>query len=446
MKKAYRAYILFLCAFLWATCMTACGVKESAETKPPVLEESTLPSESEIADESAVPVETEPSETDPFFEVRKSDEKWLAYGLAAYEENRESADLSEFFSKTANMSYLTLYDHWFVYDKEAVIPAAEALFRFIYENHGADALLDKEKRIQYKSEYLRSLGLDMDYLQQPEVEHFFANMKFSSTETYPYIMSFDNVTYHFKDFGEGSPSLYNAYLYNNTAALHKMIAYLKDNGLDENLNTERDFKYYMILDVGSHSQTKYATGDIIINDGASTLHEAMHAMGIYDLSNIWLGEGICDYFGKILCFNDQATSSVMQIMRNAAAGAYDEREAAGDIAAAYWKKAYSRYTSEGGLLTNLSSFDMRLYTDCLAALDGEGVYFETIGEVYEKINGRYEGTGGELTYNQAASFVAYLADAYGIKEVMRAYRTQDIEEVFGKNYEELKKEWILYLE
>ncbi len=440
-----KAYYLLICAVFAAGCMTACGIKESSETEPAVFNESRVTEESGIPQESAVSVETEPTETDPFAAVRESDEKWLAYGLSAYEEGRAAPDLTEFFSKTANMSYLTLYDHWFVYDREAVIPAAEALFRFIYETHGAHALLDKEKRVEYKTEYLHSLGLEIGYLQAPEVERFFADMRFSSTEEYPYIMSFGSVTYYFKDFGEGTPTLYHSYLYHTTTGLHNMIAYLKGHGLDEYLNTERDFHFYMILDVGSPSQTKHGTGDMIINDGASALHEAMHAMGLSSHSNIWLGEGISDYFGKILCFSAQSVSSVMQIMRMTAAGSYDEREAAGDITGIYAKKVYSRYLSNGGLLTDLASFDMRLYTDCLAALDFEGDYSTTIGEIYTKINGKYEGAGGELTYNQAASLTAYLADTYGIKEVMRAYHTQNIEEVFGKPYEALKEDWLLTL-
>lgn len=75
--------------------------------------------------------------------------------------------------------------------------------------YGAEAVLNLEKRCEYKSEYLKSLGLDIEYTNAPEAEALLASMDFSSDATYKYIISFDNVTYYFKDFGEGSPTQYH---------------------------------------------------------------------------------------------------------------------------------------------------------------------------------------------------------------------------------------------
>ena len=55
--------------------------------------------------------------------------------------------------------------------------------------------------------------------------------------------------------------------------------------------------------------------------------------------------------------------------------------------------------------------------------------------------------GNELTYFQANSFLAYLADFYSIEDVIKFYTTDlNIEDVFQKTYAELKAEWIAYLE
>lgn len=73
-------------------------------------------------------------------------------------------------------------------------------------------------------------------------------------------------------------------------------------------------------------------------------------------------------------------------------------------------------------------------------------FYNTIGDTYKLVNGSdYEGVGAELSYNQAASLVLYLVDTYGIEEVLDAYHSQDIEETFGKGYEELKSDWLTYL-
>ena len=73
-------------------------------------------------------------------------------------------------------------------------------------------------------------------------------MDFSSNTTYKYIISFDNVTYYFKDFGAGSPTQYHGFLYYSTTGLFEMIDYLKSNNLNEGLDTERKFNYYMTFD------------------------------------------------------------------------------------------------------------------------------------------------------------------------------------------------------
>ena len=51
----------------------------------------------------------------------------------------------------------------------------------------------------------------------------------------------------------------------------------------------------------------------------------------------------------------------------------------------------------------------------------------------------------ELSYDQATSMILYLADTYGINKVFQAYTTQDVNVVFGKDFEALKAEWLVYL-
>lgn len=82
------------------------------------------------------------AQADPFENLRDSREAWLTYGLSAYESDKEVDNLKEFFSDRANMTYLTLYDHMFAFDKKTSVEVAKALFSFIYNEYGADALLD----------------------------------------------------------------------------------------------------------------------------------------------------------------------------------------------------------------------------------------------------------------------------------------------------------------
>ena len=422
--------ILLLMAMLLGSCISTPDLPQ--DTEPPTLDSSTDTS-------------TETPE-DPFELLRSSGEEWISYGLAAYEDGKQVANLKEFFSDRANMTYLTLYDHFFTYDKTKSVPVAEALFAFIYDKYGAEAVLNLEKRCEYKSEYLKSLGLELEYTNASEAEALLASMDFSSNTTYKYIISFDNVTYYFKNFDVGSPTQYHGLLYFNTVGLYKMLNYLEENELDEGLDTNREFHYYMLFDGSGYSQTRYPSGNMYINDFSNALHESMHALGIRGSDNLWLSEGLCNYFGKTLGFNEQIAASYIQIMNVAKQGYFDEYAAAGDKSAIICKNVYEGYIALGGKIDLASTFDLPLYTDLYAKAELETDFYNTIGDTYKLINGKdYDGVGAELSYNQATSLVLYLVDTYGIEEVLDAYHSQDIAATFGKDYEELKVDWLTYL-
>ncbi len=382
---------------------------------------------------------------DPFEELRSSGEEWIIYGLEAYEKGKEPKNLKEFFSDSANLTYLTLYDHFFTYDKKRAVSVAEALFSFIYEEYGIEALTDIEKRCEYKSAYLRSLGLQLEYYQDPAAEALLSSMELSSNDAYKYIFTFDNVTYYFKDFSAGSPSQYHGFLYSSTIGLHEMIDYLKANNLSNGLDTDRDFDFYMIFGDSAYSVT-YPNGDMYINDSYSTLHEALHAMGITARDNIWLSEGICNYFGKGLGFNIQIAAANIQIMAMIGQGYYDKAAEEGEVRYVIYKNIYNDYVGRGGKLDSHEAFDFRLFSDANARAELNAGVYATLGEAYEHINETaLYSNGTELSYEQCTSLVFYLVDTYGEDKLLEAYRTQDLESAFGKGYEELKADWLAYL-
>lgn len=413
---------------------------------------NSMPRDTTSAEGSSAVVETPPESTgdttgaDGFEAVRASGELWLSYGLSAYESGTGAEDLKAFFSDSANLVYLTLFNDMFTFDRENSIPVAEALFRFIFDTYGAEALTDKESRIEYKNAYLQSLGIEPLYVQSPEVESLLSSMGFSSNEAYPYIITFDNITYHFENFNEGGPSQYHAFLYYNTTGLKGLAEYLKNNDLDNGLNTDREFHYYVTFDDVGYSVTYYNSGEMYINDFSSALHEAVHAMGITQDENIWLSEGLCDYFGKVLGFNAQITAGNMQFLMMAQAGYFDERADAGDPEAIFYKTLAERYIVAGGELNSIDTFDMRLYTDLYAKLELEMELHTTLSDTYMLINQKeYQFIGGELTYTQAASFVAYLVEQFGIEKTLNACLTENIEGAFGMSYDNLKSDWMKYL-
>ena len=428
-KLTFVTLIFTVLLFLYS-CSQPSDIPEGEET------EGTSDTDGRVTEESP----------DRYEAIRTSGEEWLLVGLKAYEDGAEPKDLTQFFSVPSNLPYLTLYDYLFAYDGEGYQPVAEALFRFIIDKHGIPALLDREKRVEYKNEFLESLGLEPTYVQLNEVETLLSSMDFSSSADYKYVITFDNVTYYFKDLDIGSPTQYNGILYCNTYGLREMIEYLKENSLDEGLDTDRQFNFYMTFDGSGISKTSYPSGDIYINDSYSLLHEAMHAMGIRDNSHIWLSEGICSYFGEMLGFNGQIAASYIHMLAMAEQGYFDERAAAGEVYAQAYKTLYEQYSARGGKLDHADNFDLRLYNDIFCTLVSSGLEQNTVADIYKKAGGKeYSGTGGELNYPQTKSLVLYLADVYGIEKVMQAYHTGDIASALGKDYEGLKAEWQEYM-
>ncbi len=433
--------LLPLCALLL---LTACT------NQPPVEQPGTE------ASSASTPVTEAPTESettpDTYAALRDSGETWIECGLAAYESGREVRDLSEFFATTSNLPYLTLYDHMFAYDKQTSTEVAEAFFAFVCDTYGPEAVLDLDRRIEYKTAYLASLGVETGYVQNPDVERFFNGMEFrlAEGEEYPYIFTFGKAHYYFRDFSEGSPTMYHGFLYHTTTGLDKMITHLKTEKLTEGLDTEREFHFFMVLDGKPYSVTRHETGYMYINSVDTALHEAMHAMGIHQRNNIWLSEGLCDYFGDTKGFNQSATAQITQVLSMAQAGYFDEQAEAGDTMALRYKALCNAYTAHGGTLGMVSDFDGRLYFDVAAALQLSGSfedYTATLGSAYEAVNGKpCTSPGHDLTYEQACSLVAYLIEQHGADTVMAAYRTQDIAGTLGQNYEGLLTDWIAYIQ
>ena len=220
-----------------------------------------------------------------------------------------------------------------------------------------------------------------------------------------------------------------------------MIDYLKSNNLNEGLDTERKFNYHMTFDGSGYNKTVYSNGNMYINDSSATLHEAVHAMGVTKNNNIWLSEGICNYFGAALGFNDLIASSNIQILTMAQQGYFD-----GNAQYILYKRIYEDYTSRGGKMDSVDTFDFRLWADVQARAELDTNTYKTLGDAYKIVEQTDCNTiGNELSYEQATSLVLYLVDNYGIEKVLEAYRSQDIENVFGKGYQDLKTDWLAYL-
>ena len=160
MKKLIVSIAIILLLFILTSCDNSNIVSEDTDSQ------------------NASEIETMAAETedDLYEKVLKSYETWLVKGLKAYETGKAPADMTDFFLSEENISYLTLYDHMFEYDNKTSTDIAEALFKFICDTYGPEALFDIDKRVEYKNAYLESLGLPPTYIQDEDIEKFFISL------------------------------------------------------------------------------------------------------------------------------------------------------------------------------------------------------------------------------------------------------------------------------
>jgi hypothetical protein len=111
------------------------------------------------------------------------------------------------------------------------------------------------------------------------------------------------------------------------------------------------------------------------------------------------------------------------------------------------------YLAQGGDLDSREAIDPRLFTDAMAfASLYRNAYGGPLGISIEEKAVRLQQRldvsameGVELNYIQAASYVAWLCDTYSLDEVMQRYVLNDETKLNGKNYGDLKLEWIATL-
>ena len=390
--------------------------------------------------------QTEQTTKDAFSMLRNSDETWIYYGLKAYEEKVEPQDVSAFFKNSEGMSYLTLYETVFVTNPDKAIAVSEDFFRYVVENYGADEILNKEKRVEYKSEYLKTIGLKYTYPQPKEAETLLSSMVLTKTndKDFPFKITLDSCSYYFKDLmPNGSISPTHGFLYYNTKGLNTLIKTLEEMGINKYLDKYEGFEYYMTFSNSPLSKTDFQTGKMHINDFSAALHESLHAMGIKSKENLWLSEGICEYFGKALGFQQQTDAAYIQILSMAGKGAYNELAQNGNKSALRYIKTAEIYKNKGGKYDSLESFDPLLFMDSFAKAEMELNFYSTIQEAYTVGgNDQTKYIGGDMSYSQAGSLVAHLINTYGLEKVFSAYETQDIIGCFEKDQNTLKNEWI----
>ena len=389
--------------------------------------------------------------------LRESDELWISYGLAAWENNVKEEDISYIFYDTEAIKYLSLYDHMFIYDAELSIPVAEQFFRFVAEEYGLKAILNTELRRDYKNRYLKSLGFRFQYNINEKAEILLREMDFESDETYKYILSNEKFRFCLPDLRKYPDAHIEAvwdywdYFYAISDFMDAFTALVKNQDLTEYFDIGRrvDYRCDLLGEVENSAVSEDGTVDL-----ASFYDACCEAVKVYakfsaeDGANRMLGEGLARYFSGAHGINWIHQNYQCRIpLGNAAKGSYDSAAAAGDEEAQRIIAIYNLCELAGGYYSAADYVDESVFVHVSALVDRDYGQPETILEAAEAAAGaEIEAfTGSELTLAESESFVTWLISSYDYKTVLEAWKNDDFAGTFGKSYRTLKAEWQEFL-
>lgn len=383
--------------------------------------------------------------------MKESDELWINYGLAAWEAGTETEDVSGILS--GGYKYLYLHNYMFTYDEEKSAAVAEDFFRFVADKYGLAAVLDTDKRVAYKTEYLHSLGFEFDYARSTEEENFFRTVTFHSDDVYDYIFTYKNASFTFTDFEVLSLGNMQSMVFDTCTFLDNFAAYVKKKNLSYYFNTDSRVCFHCegIGRSTTVSYTRLSTGMIYMRSRWSLPHEYVHAVSNFSAgndSNIFLDEVLANYFPYTLELTDMHKKQNYIRFVDAEAGYYEDLIAQGGAVASeaiYFQCLWENYVALGGTYETAEEIDTELFEHA-ALITGRtsgSSLSSTLYESYLSINPNLSPfEGGELLGDELDLFGSWLIEKYGLLKVLETWRTADFSGTLGEDYETIKAEWM----
>ncbi|MAT40916.1 MAG: hypothetical protein CL609_01145 [Anaerolineaceae bacterium] len=409
-----------------------------------------------------------------------SSEYWVRAGLASLVlgEGLDQAVLQAWYETTddldmAGLFYARFLDDWASEEeREIARMSAASLVQYALEAESIQpGQLVKRVNNDVRTRWLASLGVDRA-VSYP-YDGFFTDFLYSESRDCQLIVKTDTMKFclnripqqeYFDEISEAEFFIYDAYYGRKVLAEYIMseapsIGHLMSP--EETINLE-------VIDLGD--RLGYTHENSIKINRSSTyydiLHEVVHTFEWNSTLNngdrIWMVEGFAEYLGKLLTIYPQTAKRCVYEDLTGPLNTEETSSALGTPGTTYWYQLDSEqfnaskawYLAQGGQMENEEVIDPRLYTDAVAFATMYrdaygGSRGNPIGVKYSSLYPNYnleDQNGLELSYTQAASFVAWLCDTYSIDRVLDVYVNQAEDGLLdGKTYQELKSEWQAYL-
>ncbi len=412
-----------LCLLLAVLALTACG------GGTPPAETTAAPAQTTLPVTTAAPAPD-------YSAIAQSGELWLEAGLACYTgEIALTLDMADFLGTGAAWTYLSLSDDLFFVDSDTARQVAGHFFTFVMEQYGYDALFDLSRRESLKDAFVKAYYPEKTYAFAGEA--VLAGMDCRS-ESGKYIITLEGAEYIADAATYMTTANRTLILYNALArrALLPMLAELDPQG--EYFDTTRTLTYTLALGSGA-SLTRQGTGQMTVSTYDAMLHQTLHALGLTDRQDDhhWLTEGLCEYFGKALGYDQWVTTNYHAWLAMAEAGQLNPTIAESAFVTRY-RREYEAYAAMGGSAASAAEFSMPLLLHAKARCDREdgAVSFQTVCSL----------GADTLSEAEAASLTMYLIERHGMDTVLAVWADySSFAAAFGGSYDEVVAAWQTWL-
>lgn len=267
-------------------------------------------------------------------------------------------------------------------------------------------------------------------------------LEFHRDSAYDLNITCGKVTYLFEDFQSTFDSIseMEEFIVWEMEIREALEKYLRENNVSSPMFDPASQLTYEFMDSASGKAYEYSKGNsslIRFYDVSqeTLIHELAHAFaGTVNEDKSWMNEGVAEFFSRVVFMPTFRKDAFYNSVRNR-----------GTIAA---DSSLEYYVKIEGVPEKIEDVNLTTVIDA-------HVYAYWCGDEKLQIpilmqslaeSGAAESSdpGGELSYWEAESFVAYLIENYSFEDTWNCM-TSDIsfEEVFGKTYNLLKKEWML---
>lgn len=385
-------------------------------------------------------------------------EEWMLRGVKEliYGSPVDTAELKGYYNRESKMKDLHLNPWTFsrqfnTRDLKTIESTAARLVKFIDESYGRKklyTLFETPRKIEevlgvsyteLKNEWLKSIGCVRVYSY--EYDNFFDGFFCIEKENYLSIIGKDVRYDIYKEIFDSTDDL-DLFLYRNITGREKTVELIKEHSKDaKNIRLNIDI-HYLIMRIDNKlaliSWMNSLGQSLLDSEPNAHVHEAVHlyiASYLSPISEIWLHEGMCEYFDILYGEYDKELN-------------YDTLNAIGNIEGTFFGEVRKEYIRRGGNLSSLSEFDYPLYIDVLAYISFlyptvANQYYIDFESVYDIKMDEYK----NLTYPQAASLVSYMVNTYSLSDVLTICGSfNKFESVTGKSFNEVYIDWRNYIE